>query len=71
MILYTAIPLELVLEGMDRKYEFKEIEIDNVKLLVEPLDIDKGRIISVFSTDPLVYLNPKFYPGNIIKFFPR
>ncbi|MCG0276228.1 MAG: YlzJ-like family protein [Thermosediminibacteraceae bacterium] len=70
MILYTALPLEVVLEGIDRKYDFREIEINNVKILVEPLDIDKGKIVSVISSNPLVYLNPKLYPGNIIKFNP-
>lgn len=70
MMLYTVFPLELVLEGIDRKYNLREIEIDNVKILVEPVDVDKGKIISVISSNPAVYLNPKLYPGNIIKFIP-
>jgi hypothetical protein len=70
MILYTVFPLELVLDGIDRKYDFREIEIDNIKILVEPVDVDKGKIISVISSNPTVYLNPKLYPGNIIKFIP-
>ncbi|WP_422445706.1 YlzJ-like family protein [Thermoanaerobacterium sp. DL9XJH110] len=68
MLLYTTMPVELVLEGMDKKYEFREIEIDNVKLLIEPIDINMGRIVRVFSTNPQDYLNPNFFPGRIIHF---
>ncbi|MBZ4669515.1 MAG: hypothetical protein JG775_2670, partial [Defluviitaleaceae bacterium] len=40
MLLYTAMPLELVLDGIDRKYNFKEIDVDGIKLIIEPIDIN-------------------------------
>jgi len=61
-------PIELVIDGIDRKYEFKEIEVDGVKLIVEPVSVNQGKIIRLISTDPQVFLNPKFSPGNIITF---
>jgi len=67
MLLYTAIPLELVLEGIDKTYDYKEIEINGVKLLVEPLDINRSRIVRIMSTNPQDYLNPEFAPGSILE----
>lgn len=68
MLLYTPIPVEQVLEGIDKKRDYKEIDIDGVKLLVEPLGLDKAKIIRIVSSNPKDYLNPKISPGNILEF---
>jgi len=68
MILYTAMPLELVLDGMDKSYNFKEIERDNIKLIIEPIDISRGRIVRIISTNPQDFLNPDYSPGTIVDF---
>lgn len=68
MILYTAMPLELVLEGIDRKYDFKEIDYNGIKIIIEPLDINHGKIVRIISSNPRDYLNDKLSPGTIIEF---
>lgn len=68
MLLYTAMPLELVLEGLDKTYEYKEIEINNIKVLIEPLEANKGKIVRIISPNPQDYLNTNLSPGNIINF---
>lgn len=68
MILYTPLPLEQVLEGMDKKYNYKEIDVEGVKLLIEPIDIDQGKIVRVISSNPQDFLKPNLSPGSIIKF---
>ncbi|HHY42264.1 MAG TPA: hypothetical protein GX514_05390 [Thermoanaerobacterales bacterium] len=68
MVLYTSMPIELVMEGIDRKYEFKEVEIEGVKLIIEPIGINQGKIVKLLSTNPQDFLNPNFSPGKIINF---
>jgi hypothetical protein len=68
MLLYTAMPLELVLDGIDRKYNFKEIDVDGIKLIIEPIDINHGKIVRLISTNPQDYLNSELSPGKIIEF---
>lgn len=68
MILYTAMPLELVLEGIDRTYNYKEIDINGIKLVIEPIDINHGKIVRLISTNPQDYLNGELSPGKIIEF---
>lgn len=61
-------PIEMVIEGMDKKYDFKEIEIDGVKLVIEPININQGKIVQLLSSNPQDFLNPNFSPGKIITF---
>jgi len=67
MILYTAIPLELVVEGIEKGHNYKELELSGIKLLVEPVDVDRSRIVRIISTNPQDYLNPRLSPGTIIE----
>jgi hypothetical protein len=68
MIIYTPVPLELVLEGFDTtKYpEYKEIEYKGVSMLVEDTGFGKRKIIKLLSTNPFDYLKAELSPGNII-----
>ncbi|HHY71057.1 MAG TPA: hypothetical protein GX519_05280 [Thermoanaerobacterales bacterium] len=68
MLLYTSMPLEIVLEGMDKKYEYKEINVDGVKLVVESVGINQSKIVRLLSSNPQDFLNPNFSPGKIITF---
>lgn len=68
MVLYTAMPLELVLEGMDKAYNYKEINLDGIKLIIEPLDLNHGKIVRLISTNPQDYLKSELCPGRIIEF---
>ncbi|NPV25991.1 MAG: hypothetical protein HPY81_00765 [Firmicutes bacterium] len=69
MILYTALPIELILEGSECERKFRQIELDGVKLLVEATGEEEGRIVQVLSSDPNDFLNPSFQPGQTVKFY--
>ncbi|NLW23868.1 MAG: hypothetical protein GXY91_01220 [Clostridia bacterium] len=67
-VLYTTLPLDLVLEdkSKDNEFNFQEINYNGIDMLVEPLGWHKFRIIRLYSTDPAHYLDPDLQPGSII-----
>ena len=67
MLLYTPVPIEQVLEGIDKKYDHREIDIDGIKLLVEPLDLNQAKVVRIISSNPRDYLNPNIAPGSILQ----
>ncbi|MGB4504716.1 MAG: YlzJ-like family protein [Syntrophaceticus sp.] len=64
MILYTPLPLELVMSAEDTPSPYQEIELDGVTLVVQPTAAGMGKIVQIRSTDPGVYLRPEFQPGQ-------
>lgn len=66
MIIYTPLPLDIVLEGVQQKRNYEEITVDEVKLQVEKLPDGRYKINQVLSTNPSDFLNPKYQPGNFI-----
>ncbi len=70
-ILYTPMPLELVLEGIDKAGpQYQEIEVAGAKLMVEQTGIAQGRVIRLLSTNPQDYLTAQYQPGTEIRFRP-
>ncbi len=68
MIIYTPLPIELILEGSDDfSPEYKEVEKDGYKLLVEPYSFNEGKVVRLISSNPQEYLKPELQPGEIIK----
>jgi hypothetical protein len=71
MIIYTAMPLEYVLEGMDQQeYNYSEIEFGNMTMVVEQATPYTGKIVRLISPNPQDYLNPSYSPGQMIHFRP-
>lgn len=69
MILYTVVPLEMVLEGMDQfNPRYEEIDWQGIKLVVEPQGSFQAKIVRLVSPNPRDYLNPLLAPGNVIHF---
>ncbi|HHV34985.1 MAG TPA: hypothetical protein GXX59_05340 [Syntrophomonadaceae bacterium] len=66
MILYTPLPMELVMSVEDNSSPYQEIELDGVTLVVQPTAAGMGKIVQIRSTDPGVYLRPEFQPGQQI-----
>lgn len=64
MILYTPLPLELVLSTEENTTPYQEIELEGVTLVVEHTADGTGKIVQIRSTDPCVYLRPEFQPGQ-------
>lgn len=71
MILYTEVPLETVLEGIDNPPpETAEITVNGVLMQVETTSPYRGKIVRLLSPDPMHYLNPAYAPGQLIEFKP-
>lgn len=71
MILYTTMPVEVVLEGYDSfKPDYLELDYPGGKLLVEPISPTEGRLVRLISPCPEDYLRPENQPGTIISFKP-
>ncbi len=76
MILYTIMPLELVMEGMGNQETSQErreieIEVEGRKLVVQPQSATEGRVVRLLSTNPEDYLKGEWQPGSLIRFSPR
>lgn len=72
MILWTPMPLELVLEGREAPAApVMEIEQEGRRLLITPVSGAQARLERLISTDPADYLNPDYQPGRVITFQPR
>lgn len=69
MILYTVLPIETVLEGLEQERQFVDIQLEGLTLTVEPVSLEEAVIVRVISTDPRHYLNPQFSPGRKIRLF--
>ncbi|MBS4008231.1 MAG: YlzJ-like family protein [Clostridium sp.] len=66
-MLWTIVPLEVVLEGSESfQPAYTEIIRNNTRLVVEELGKNSAKIIRVISSNPIDYLNPAIQPGNII-----
>ena len=71
MILYTEVPLETVLEGFDREpAATTEMTVNGVLMQIEPISPYRGKIVRLYSPEPIHYLNPAYAPGNVIEFKP-
>ena len=55
LLLYTLMPLEIVLKGIDKKSNYKEINFQNFKLVVVPLDVNKGKIVQLSVAIPKTF----------------
>jgi hypothetical protein len=69
MIIYTAMPLEMVCEGFESyKPLYKEIEYLGIRMQVEPIGPNQAKIVRLLSSNPQDYLYPSLSPGNTILF---
>lgn len=69
MILYTVLPLETVLEGLEQERNFVDLQLEGLTVTVEPVSLEEAIIVRVISTDPSHYLNPRLSPGKKIRLF--
>lgn len=71
MTLYTMMPLELVLDGIQSEPgPFVEITIQDVTLQIMPTAPGIGRIIRLISAPLDYYLRTEYSPGQTICFHP-
>jgi hypothetical protein len=67
-VLYTVVPLEDVLEGLEKEPSpTMVLNLRGYSLEVELLEGLQARVVRLFSTDPEHYLLPHCQPGAVIK----
>lgn len=71
MIIYSCMPLEVILEGIEQMGDdLQEISMNGVTLQVQLLNGHQAQIVRLISPNPQDYLNASFAPGQIIQFQP-
>ncbi|QOS99749.1 YlzJ-like family protein [Brevibacterium sp. JNUCC-42] len=72
MIIYSAMPMEIIFANQDQveKQQIQEIQMGEAVMLVEPISAYEGRIIRLISPNPHDYVNPAYAPGQTLKFRP-
>lgn len=71
-LLWTAIPMELVTEGMFPQAEAcVEVDVDGRTLQVLPGTDGMGTVQRLISLQPADYLDPRFQPGSRVSITPR
>lgn len=67
MILYTPLPLEQVLAGIDGLQAPEEVTIGDMTLQVELLPRGEARVVRLISPRAEDYLDPAYAPGATIR----
>lgn len=68
MVLYTVLPMEDVLDGIDEApTPTMMLHLKGLTLEVEQLEGFQARVIRLHSTDPQHYLSPHCQPGAVIR----
>lgn len=69
-LLWTVLPVELVLEGYEKGPVYEEAEVAGTKVVVERLAPYESRIVRLLSTAPSDYLRPELQPGVAVTYRP-
>lgn len=69
MTLYTSLPIELVMQGIEDEVEpMQEIWALGVKMQIMPIAPGKGKIVRLLECKLDDYLNPNLSPGMIVQY---
>lgn len=68
MTLYTALPLEIILDGIDQLKPTVQIEALGVKMEILPISPGVGQIVRLLQCSLEDYLNPNLMPGAFISY---
>jgi hypothetical protein len=69
-VLWTVLPVELVLDGFEKCPVYEEMELAGAKVQVERLAPQQSRIVRLLSTAPADYLRPELQPGTVLNYEP-
>ncbi|HMM21628.1 MAG TPA: YlzJ-like family protein [Selenomonadales bacterium] len=70
MILWTVMPLDLVLDGAEKMPACEEIDYGGLKIMVEKTSPVECRIVRLLSTNPQDFLRPDIQPGQVLAYRP-
>lgn len=70
---YSIIPDEIIFDEWDgaELERHQKMAIGNCQCIVEPLDDNQVKIVSLLSSNPADFLDPRYQPGAIVKFTPE
>ena len=68
MTLYTAIPLEFVLDGVEQLKPTIQVDALGVKMEVMPVSPGIGQIVRLLQCSLDDYLNPALTPGAFVHY---
>ena len=67
MILYTAVPLELIYQGIEELQAPREVAVGDMTLQVELLPHGEAKVVRLISPRAEDYMNPAYMPGTIFR----
>ncbi|MFD0711332.1 YlzJ-like family protein [Paenibacillus sp. GCM10027626] len=69
MTIYTNVPLEVVLNGMNEQPgPFVDIDIAGIRMQIVPVSPGIGRIVRLLECPLDTYLKPEYTPGTLIAY---
>lgn len=68
MILWTAVPIEAVLDGIENSPSYVEVEHNGRRLILENIAYNQYKIVRLISTDPEEYLHSDNQPGTVVTY---
>jgi hypothetical protein len=69
-LLWTIMPIEVVLGDSAFAPVFEDIEYDGIWLQVERISPVQSRIVRLLTTNPTDYLEPTLQPGSLLSYRP-
>ena len=66
MIMHTIVTDEDLYQGIDQLQPPEEVWFEGNLLQVERMNTGQARIVRMISPDPMMYLDPRFCPGQMI-----
>jgi hypothetical protein len=70
VVLWTVLPIELVLRETEHTPAFEEIDYSGIKLMIEKISPLQGRVVRLLSTEPQDFLRPEIQPGVLLSYMP-
>lgn len=69
-LLWTVLPMELVLDGWEKSPVYEEVELAGATVVVERVSPLESRVVRLLSTAPADYLRPELQPGAMVSYKP-
>ncbi|QMV40108.1 YlzJ-like family protein [Cohnella cholangitidis] len=71
MTIYTAMPMELVLDGIQNEPgPFVEVTVQGVMMQLIPIAPGMGKIVRLLSAPLNCYLSTEYAPGQTVCYYP-
>ena len=70
MIIWSIVPIDMVLSDTAPSSAYEEIECSGMKCLVEKIGHTQCRVVRLLTTDPCDYLRTELQPGTILTYEP-